>query len=195
MYTRPLLRDRCWESSEQAIHKLISPPDFETDNRPVSSKYHVQQLGLRTDWGHDTNLETTSLDSTGDGVAPARSRSRGREVRRNTRPAKRSRLRRKSSRTSLGLAFLQGFTGANKSSHDNRDAEFDPKLTDQEDYDLGIQQDENSTNLSGTEVMPLKHRSSKDFEADADCEVHVSNGIAVTEEAVDLGTPDIIMQV
>ena len=197
IHIRPLLRDRSWGHSEHILCDSTTIPNFETDNRPMSAKHHVQRLGLHVEQGGRCSSDSASFESARENILPPRISAEAAEVESKARPAEWRKLRKELCRTSLRVAFQRDSTGDTESWYEG-DRAISPKtpfkLADQEEHDLGLCHAYGTINSS--RGMSGRYNDREEYEGeDTNCEVRVSNGVAVTEEAVDLGTADIIMQV
>ena len=198
---RPLLRDRSWECPEHDIARPIPLPDFEADHRPVSAKHHVQNLSLKIEQGHGYSSESTSFESANEDTSHSEHSAEAPGFETYATEAKICKIRRGSFSTGLGLAYQEGSDNGAESSDDLVDRHYDdpvhamPKMIDQEENDVGLSRGITFTEACGSMVVSDEHGSSKDHGRKDTDPTRVPNGIAVTEEAVDLGAPDIIMQV
>ena len=190
-FRRPILRDRAWLSVDQAYESTDNPvPDTERDNRPVVNAVVVRDLGQWEAYTDDSSYESTPFDraATGDLVDS------------NDNPPRP--LRRLS--TSIARSLKRGFRSLSISS-EKRSRSASAKLSSESkrNEDWAIERRrlaQASTESDMTYMPPLQRQSARLNHGDLNMthpdanEVHTPDGVAVTEEAVDLGTADIITQ-
>ncbi|KAL9119963.1 MAG: hypothetical protein Q9187_003482 [Circinaria calcarea] len=200
---RPTSRDRAWQCFEHIFNNSEPPSaiDFSSDNRPVSDANLVRGIGLRkkrphlrhlgifndilapSDEGSRTLTEESSNQADADWMSRQVGQLRSRDFRNHVRRVWEQILftrRRESRASSRSSRRVQG------------------AQEDGEDSDLGVWRDWNSSGLLGqatrTKLPGQDGTDGLDVESGGG-EVIVDNGIAVTEEAVDLRSADIIMSV
>ena len=192
-FARPILRDRAWHSVDQAYETTENPvPDTERDNRPVVNAAVVRDIGQWDIYTEDSSYESMPFDGaeTGelvDSDAPPRP------------------LRRLS--TSIARKLKRGFRSLSISS-EKRSQSASAKLASESKKEKGVETGterrrlaQASTESDMTYMPPLERQSQRLDPAELHMthpdanEVHTPDGVAVTEEAVDQGTADIITQV
>lgn len=200
---RPTSRDRAWQCFEHIFNDSESPSaiDFSSDNRPVSDANLVRSIGLRKKRPHLRHLGTfndilTPSDEgsrtlTGESSNQADADWMSRQV---------GQLRSRDFRNNVRRVWEQIlFTRRRESHASSRSSKRVQRVQeDAEESDLGVWQDWNSSELLGqatrTKLPGQDGTDGLDVESGGG-EVIVDNGIAVTEEAVDLRSADIIMSV
>ena len=199
---RPTSRDRAWQCFEHIFNDSEPPSaiDFPADNRPVSDASLVRGIGLRkkrprlrhlgtfndiltpSDEGSRTLTEDSSHQGESDWVSRQVGELRSRNFRNNVRRA-------------LGQIL---FTRRRESRASSRSSRRVQRVQEDVESDLGLWRDWNSSGLfahaTRTRLPGQDGTDGLDIETGGG-EVIVDNGIAVTEEAVDLRSADIIMSV
>ncbi|KAI4122352.1 MAG: hypothetical protein LQ338_005867 [Usnochroma carphineum] len=207
---RPTYRDRTWQTFENAFTAKVLPSDiYENDtNRPVSDPDVVRKLGVRRRKAPRPRLRTFERR----GIYTIN--AEGRLTLRNgaaSRPSDLSEVSAdladqtaeddsKGFRDSVKRAFkgmLMSRRRESRSSKHSKRSSRQVKISEDgsAEFDLGLWNELSEELLREAAAVPLPGHDGKDgLEAEED-EVEVEDGVAVTEEAVDLGTADIIMSV
>ncbi|KAI4137302.1 MAG: hypothetical protein LQ341_005205 [Variospora aurantia] len=207
---RPTYRDRTWQVLEDAFITKVIPPDiYENDStRPLSDPYVLRTLGLRKAKAGRPPLRT--FDSMGIYTINAQGQlalspgSGTRSTALNDLSAdvadQKAEADSKGFRDSVKRAF-KGMLISRKrdsgSSKYSRGSSRKKRIPDDgsAEFDLSLWRELSEELLREAARIPLPGHDGKDgLEAEED-EVEVEDGVAVTEEAVDLGTADIIMSV
>lgn len=217
---RPVFRDRAWLRFDDVFNDPHNPQllDFETDNRPISDARIVQRLGLlnsrpsfRTfesmcfrptehEYGDFVLYETVDTETNGDAAELELERRRPLLV-----------------PSSSGLGFRESVRHAFRTIgssqryssriRDSRDTVISPRQImakrenrlrkkaqrEAAEHDPGLPTSAGQEELSRTESRGEDGESIPQVKVSG--EVIVEDGVAVTEEAVNLGAADIIMQV
>ena len=211
---RPTFRDRAWQKFEDVFTDPKAPRiDFANDNRPLSNPYIITRIGLheptarprlrtfdsfslyqsdrlaKRDLTHATARHSPSMNGSND-IADQRVEPGSRGFRDSVKRAFRGMLltRRDS------MASKRSSRSSRLMSRKMRVQEEEPS-EDRVDFDMGLWKELNDELLRVASNVKLPGHDGMDgLEAQAE-EVEVGNGVAVTEEAVDMGTADIIMAV
>jgi len=213
---RPISRDRAWQRIGPLPEDSINPavPDFAAENRPISDANVVRYLGLhKTKLEHDlTTLFNTNdeqdqdlvtdddrtTEDTGQEDSPAESdlqkmaafggRAGARSARRNmmVRPRQESTDSRTSKDSNNSGKWAKRRESVRDSVLKKYMEKFGRDLGDSSVYEGGPTTYKSWKNGLGS--------SAKKEKKERGSGLRVNNGVAVTEEAVDLGTADIIMQ-
>lgn len=207
---RPTYRDRTWQVLENAFSAKVIPADiYENDpKRPLSDPHVVRTLGLRKARAGRPPLR--SFDSLGIYTINAQGQL---ALRPGTQPRSRelnelsadvadqkAAADSKSFRDSIKRAFKGMLTSRKRdsgSSKYSRGSGRKKRIPDDSsaEFDLSLWRELSEELLHDAARVPLPGHDGKDgLEAEED-EVEVQDGVAVTEEAMDLGTADIIMSV
>ncbi|KAL8964675.1 MAG: hypothetical protein Q9197_006849, partial [Variospora fuerteventurae] len=204
---RPTYRDRTWQVLEDAFITKVTPPDiYENDpTRPLSDPYVLRTLGLRKAKAGRPPLRTfdsmgiytinaqgqlalssgngtrsTALNDLSADVADQKAEADSQGFRDSVKRAFKGMLL--SRKRDSGSSKYSRGSSRKKRIPDDGSAEFDLSLWRELSEEL----------LREAARIPLPGHDGKDgLEAEED-EVEVEDGVAVTEEAVDLGTADII---
>lgn len=204
---RPTFRDRAWMSIEDALAQCDTGPfiDFETDQRPLMKQSAICQIGLRVYQSpypfpqtlrrpgfHRFNALRLSARSLPYQLPPGlfvtenltdiEPESKG--FRESMRRAFRGMLERK--KASYKDLRSSATSRKRKEKYKDRESsEIDMDLFRQLSLEL----------LQEASGIPLPGHDGMDGLADEEGEIEVKEGVAVTEEGVDLGMADIIMSV
>ncbi|KAI4277747.1 MAG: hypothetical protein LQ337_001558 [Flavoplaca oasis] len=208
---RPSYRDRTWQVFEDVFSTRILPPDlYDIDvDRPVSRLDLVRNIGTRRAKAPRPPLRT--LDS----MVLYGINNEGRMVLNSTKVSslepnneiaadvadERAEPDSKGFRDSVKRAFKGMLMSSRKrdswSSKSSRKSSRKRDIPDNEDaeFDLGLWKQLSEELLCEAAAIPLPGHDGKDGIETEDDEVEVQDGVAVTEEAVETGTADIIMSV
>lgn len=217
---RPISRDRSWQCVNHVLESPLpdSPPDFALSNRPISDSNLVRRLGL---WKPRPRPHTfESFDNTiltDDDQSQTDISHQSSHINRESRDPSATGFR-ASARRAYKDVMLRSRNGSTHSRDSNESDTSTLSLAERRlkrrealgqwngrkyDRGLGYKGNRSSRYAFGSrlwrkEAQPessvLRHpKSEADIQADS--EVKVEDGIAVTEEGVDLRTADIIMQV
>ena len=219
---RPLSRDRAWQSFDHILKDIdaSSTIDFAKDNRPISRADLVRQLGLRktrsrfrrfSDIDLVSNNENRQPPCQDDPSAPVETkRVRSKFYVGDDAPDRRG--FRESARRAFHGMFMSrrrrscASNTSNSSSRSSRKARRQQELWEEES-DLGLQMNQSPEflliqaamtrlpGLDGMDGLETEEEAGIEEVADEGGAVVVPDGVAVTEEAVDLGAADIIMAV
>ncbi|KAL8911142.1 MAG: hypothetical protein Q9171_003633 [Xanthocarpia ochracea] len=209
---RPTYRDRTWQVIEDAFTTKISPPglyDVDAD-RPVSRLSMVRSIGTGRTRAPRPPLRTY------DSVGLYKINAEGRLSLNSAKPSgvpepiesiaadvadERNEPDSKGFRDSVKRAFKGMLMSSRKrdswsSRYNKRSARsVDMPENDDAEFDLGLWKELSEELLSEAAAVPLPGHDGKDgLETETD-EVDVEGGVAVTEEAVETRTADIIMSV
>ena len=193
---RPMLRDRSWQCFEHAWDALDSPvPNFDLDNRPICNAAVIRDISI---W----EVASDGASEGGSYESMCLDRAEAGELVDTDHPPQT--LRRLS--TSIQRKLKKGFRRLSISS-EKRSQSAGAKLSSPStkgteraiERRRGMQ---TSTESDISHLAPLERQTPRledptelnMIHPDAN-EVHTPDGVAVTEEAVDLGTADIITQV
>lgn len=198
---RPTFRDRTWMKFEDVFSTDSPIPtiDFEHDNRPISRVDLVRKLGLReprrsrhrsldSAKRYSMNLTRQLLPSSlhnrlsTNPIAPHESPDQG------TEPES------KGFRDGVKRAF-RGMLMRRRTSMSTRPIGKGKQGWDDVEFDIGLWMDLNDELLHEASSVPLPGHDGMDGLGTEEGEMEVEEGVAVTEEGVDLGTADIIMSV
>ncbi|KAL8646796.1 MAG: hypothetical protein Q9210_005925 [Variospora velana] len=207
---RPTYRDRTWQVLEDAFITKVIPPDIHENDptRPLSDPYVLRTLGLRKAKAGRPPMRTfdsmgiytinaqgqlalspgsgprsTALNDLSADVADQEAEADSKGFRDSVKRAFKGMLI--SRKRDSGSSKYSRGSSRKKRIPDDGSAEFDSSLWRELSEKL----------LREAARVPLPGHDGKDgLEAEED-EVEVEDGVAVTEEAVDLGTADIIMSV
>ncbi|KAI4261901.1 MAG: hypothetical protein L6R35_007396, partial [Caloplaca aegaea] len=204
---RPTYRDRTWQVLEDAFITKVIPPDiYENDStRPLSDPYVLRTLGLRKAKAgrpplrtfdsmgiYTINAQGQLALSPGSGTRPTALNDLSADV-----ADQKAEADSKGFRDSVKRAF-KGMLISRKrdsgSSKYSRGSSRKKQIPDDgsAEFDLSLWRELSEGLLREAARVPLPGHDGKDgLEAEED-EVEVEDGVAVTEEAVDLGTADII---
>ncbi|KAL8647450.1 MAG: hypothetical protein Q9226_006423 [Calogaya cf. arnoldii] len=205
---RPSYRDRTWQVFEDAFATKSLPPDLDDIDvdRPVSRLNLVRNIGTRKAKASRPPLRT--LDS----MALYTVNSEGRMVLNNANAApidsiaadvtdERSEPDTKGFRDSVkralkGMLMSSRKRDSGSSKYSKRPArKMDGPENDDAEFDLGLWKQLSEELQHEAAAIPLPGHDGKDGIESQDDEVEVEDGVAVTEEAVETGTADIIMSV
>ena len=205
---RPTYRDRTWQCFEEAlVDKMpISPSDLE-ESRPIAKASIVSKIGLRQQRRPRSRPPLRSLDSralypvneAGQIIYPSGSYQHSTSLTDSTDVTDATvEPESKGFRESMKRA-LKGMLSRQSSSRSVRKRKAREDLgQDEEDFDMWLWRDLNDELLKEASGLALPGEDSMDElareESLEDSSVDVG-GVAVTEEAVDLGAADIIMSV
>ena len=204
---RPTFRDRAWVKVEDALALEAPAPliDFKTDQRPLPSKDAICRIGLRVyqlplrfarirkrPACHPFNRSRLSTGSlpyqlppglfVTEDVTDQTAEVECMGFRESMKRALRGMLDRKKDPITARLGRRR------KSKHGGSESsEFD--------LDLELFKQLNDERLTEAALVPLPGHDGMDGLADEAGEIEVEEGVAVTEEGIDLGTADIIMSV
>ena len=229
---RPTSRDRAWQCFDHVMDRSnVTPPNFLTDNRPISDPKLVRTIGLPRSSRHAELLEYDSYsDSDADSqypryMTPATHREcwTPEELHRieldhpvtmtvaNDQDNKQGisddasvqdPALYKGFRHSLRRAFRGMLTSTRRSSRWSTRSNLSVTSSqiarpEQEDEgaDMGLWWHKNQSIKDRCGTLSSSSHSREVLEHGEKGEVRVEDGIAVTEEGVDLGTADIIMQI
>lgn len=206
---RPTYRDRSWQTVEKAFHRSPYTSTMEIDHPdpPLLDVSLVRTLGLRKPKTFRPTLRTYgssgvyTIDSRGQlvfttGPLPKATNSRDSwfDV-----ADQRVEPESKGFRDSLKRAFRDMLQSKNRNSlsrkHSKRlDWRTEIHEDDSAEFDMGLYRELSEELLREAVNAPLPGHDGKDgLEGEDIEEIEVGNGVAVTEEAVDLRTADIIM--
>ena len=217
---RPIYRDRTWQTFEDVFAQEVPlcTVDFENDNRPLADPSNMQELGSRvrkrptlgsfesmgiipqldevvTD-EFVTDSSTTPLTRTTDeshDLADAEAESESKGFRDSMKRAFRGMVMRRRG-SSIGDISKKSSSKSIRSGRRVR-----ARTTAREEYevqfDIGLWRQLNDELLWEASHTKLPGHDGLDGLENQEGEVDVENGVAVTEEAVDLGSADIIMSV
>lgn len=206
---RPTFRDRAWTSIEDAFAQCESDPfiDFENDQRPLMSKTAMSQIGLRVYQSpspfphtlrrpgfHRFNALRLSTRSLPYQLPP------GLFITEDLTDPK-TEVETKGFRESMKRAF-RGMLDRNKdlyrdlySTPSSRKKKLRYKDGESSEFDMDLFRQLSDELLQEASGIPLPGHDGMDGLADEEGEIEVKEGVALTEEGVDLGTADIIMSV
>ncbi|KAI4138758.1 MAG: hypothetical protein L6R39_006627 [Caloplaca ligustica] len=207
---RPTYRDRTWQVLEDAVTAKVLPSDiYENDsNRPVSDPDIVRSLGIRKAKAKRPPLRT--FDSTGiytinaEGKLTLKNSTAHRSASLNGSSAdladQKTEADTKGFRDSVKRAFKGMLKSRNRDSWSSRYSKRSARKKElregeSEEFDLALWKEMSEELLREAAGIPLPGHDGKDGLENEDDEVEVEDGVAVTEEAVDLGAADIIMSV
>lgn len=201
---RPTFRDRAWMNFEEAFAQTAPLPfiNFKTDPRPLPSENTFRSIGLRVYESPIPFSQTlkrpgfypyNALRLAGslpyqlppnmfitEDLGDQKAEVEGKGFRESVRRAFRGMLDRKKG------SFSARSSRKRKKDHGGRESfEFDVELFMRLNDEL----------LQEASRIPLPGHDGMDGLADEEGEVEVEEGVAVTEEGIDLGTADIIMSV
>lgn len=207
---RPTYRDRTWQILEDAFTAKVLPADiYENDeNRPVSDLHLVYNVGLRKAKASRPPLRTSNSMGiyrvNAHGQLALSNGAAGRPASLNEFSAdladQKTEADSKGFRNSMKRAF-KGMLMSRKrdswgSKYSRRSAQkMEAPDNDSAEFDLALWKEMSEELLHEAAGIPLPGHDGKDGLESEDDEVEVEDGVAVTEEAVDLGTADIIMSV
>ncbi|KAI4183833.1 MAG: hypothetical protein L6R41_005156 [Letrouitia leprolyta] len=207
---RSTYRDRTWQIFEHSVKTQIMPPDIYDDDmdRPVSNINLLRTIGIRKPKAGRPPLRT--YDSLGiytinsDGQLALKRGGSHRSAVLNENSADLAdqivEADSKGFRDSVKRAFKGILISRKRESWSSKYSRKSTKKTevledDGEEFDLGLWKELSEELLHEAASIALPGQDGKDgLEAQED-EVEVEDGVAVTEEAVDLRTADIIMSV
>ena len=208
---RPIYRDRSWQIFESALEEQTTPLRLDLDypDRPVSDARLVLGLGLPK-----SNLERPVLRTFGSsGIYSVDSKG---ELVFNTGPLSKATVSRNSWDDIAGQqvepeskGFADSLRRALRSMVQNKKRDSPSRkhsrlshrrtkaqLDESGEFDLGLYKELSEQLLrEATNVALPGHDGRDGLEGEAAEEIEVEDGVAVTEEAVDLRTADIIMSV
>lgn len=213
---RPTFRDRAWQTFEDTIDTDKDPSiDFENDNRRLSNPYIVAQIGFQTT--SRPHLQTFGTFNIFDSLPPQKrtldnaTMGQGADIGASSDIADQrigpesTRFRDSVKRAFRGMLTRQNSTSSKqsgkKSSRSDRmmrrklKARGEQSAEDSEDFGAGSWKDMDDHLLQEASTTKLPGRDGMDGLDTHIQEVEVGDGVAVTEEAVDTGTPDVIMSV
>ncbi|KAL9606932.1 MAG: hypothetical protein Q9167_008103 [Letrouitia subvulpina] len=210
-FCRPTYRDRSWQTVEKAFHKkpYISTMKFEHPDPPFSDANVVRTLGLRKPKTSRPTLRTYgssgvyTIDSRGQLVfttGPLPKATNSRDYWMDVADQK-AEPESKGFRDSLKRAFRDMLQSRKRNSLSRRQSKRSDRRTEIQDddsaeFDMGLYREMSEELLREAANAPLPGHDGKDgLEGEDMEEIEVGNGVAVTEEAVDLRTADIIMSV
>ncbi|KAL8776478.1 MAG: hypothetical protein Q9213_008259 [Squamulea squamosa] len=209
---RPTYRDRTWQIFETAFTTEVLPPELDDMNidRPISSLSLVRSIGIQKARAPRPPLRTydsmrlygvnaegrLALNGTKALVFPQSIDSLAKDVTdEHTEPDS------KGFRDSVKRAFKGMLMSSRKreswsSKHSKRSAcKMDVPDSEDAEFDLGLWRQLSEELLCEAASIPLPGHDGKDELENEANEVDVKDGVAVTEEAVETGTADIIMSV
>ena len=215
---RPIYRDRTWQTFED-VFAQESPPfvDFENDNRPVANPKNMYNIGTRVrkrpalgtfqSMGIFPQLDevvtediitdssTTPLTRTTDeshDLADVEAESESKGFRDSMKRAFRGMVMR---RRGSSIGSISNKSIRSRYSGRKAKTKIAPRGEDEVQFDLGLWRQLNDELLWEASHTKLPGHDGLDGLEYQEGEVDVENGVAVTEEAVDLGSADIIMSV
>ncbi|KAI4209420.1 MAG: hypothetical protein LQ351_007649 [Letrouitia transgressa] len=208
---RPTYRDRSWQTVEKALHEnpYTSTIEFQYPDPPLSDANLVRTLGLRKPKTFRPTLRAYgssgiyTIDSRGQlvfttGPLPKATNSRDSWI---DVADQKVELESKGFRDSLKRAFRDMLQSKKRNSlsrkHSKRlDWRTEIHEDDSAEFDMGLYRELSEELLQEAVNTSLPGHDGKDgLEGEDVEEIEVGNGVAVTEEAVDLRTADIIMSV
>ena len=203
--TRPVMRDRSWQYIDAVYESKLPLPDFEWDSRRVSDARIVREMGLHVEQVSSYSMTTTEQE---------RESQRVDELQREAVEDIIHPIRRRSTgfRLSLRRAFMEWIGQSEK-----RSRSAGAKVYDSSGQQIAARVEANSSSAASDGNVPVTPRSGVDFSRVGDTEhkagqacscvncppygtvsdgeVHLADGVALTEEAVDSGLSDIITQI
>ncbi|KAI4241210.1 MAG: hypothetical protein L6R42_011334 [Xanthoria sp. 1 TBL-2021] len=208
---RPSYRDRTWQVFEDAFATKLLPPDlYDIDvDRPISHLDLVRNIGTRKAKAPRPPLRTLdsmtlygvnnegrmvlnsakvssleSIDAMAADVADERSEPDSRGFRDSVK------------RAFKGMLMSSRKRDSWSSKYSKRSArKMDVPENDDAELDLGLWKELSEELLREAAAIPLPEHDGKDWIETEDGKVEAEEGVAVTEEAVETGTADIIMSV
>lgn len=207
---RSTYRDRTWQIVETTLKAQLMPPDIYDDDmdRPVSNTNLLRTIGIRK--ARPGRPPLRSYDSLGiytinaEGqLALKRGGSyRSTELNQNSADLadQKTEADSKGFRDSVKRAFRGMLISRKRESWSSKYSKKSARKTDvpEDDgaeFDLGLWKELSDELLREAAGIALPGQDGKDGLEDQEDEVEVEDGVAVTEEAVDLRTADIIMSV
>lgn len=208
---RPTYRDRTWQVLENAFAANILPADIYEDdpNRPVSDFKLVYNIGVRKKAKarrpplrtHDSmgiytiNSEGQLAIKNGNAGQSASPKKPSPDI-----ADQKAEADSKGFRDSVKRAFKGMLTSRKRESWGSKYSrrsvrKADVPNNDSAEFDLGLWKEMSEELLREAASIPLPGHDGKDGLDKEEDEVEVMDGVAVTEEAVDLGAADIIMSV
>ncbi|MCJ1466578.1 hypothetical protein MMC07_005198 [Pseudocyphellaria aurata] len=199
---RPTFRDRTWMKFEDAFSTDSPIPtiDFEHDNRPISRVDLVRKLGLRkprrsrhrsldSAKRYSMNLTRQLLPSS------LHNRLSTNSIPSHETPDQETEPESKGFRDGVRRAFRGMLRHRRRTSMSTRSSGKGKQGWDDAEFDIGLWRDLNEELLQEASSVPLPGHDGMDGLGTEEGEMEVEEGVAVTEEGVDLGTADIIMLV
>ncbi|MCJ1266214.1 hypothetical protein MMC22_006097 [Lobaria immixta] len=196
---RPTFRDRTWIKFDDVFAKDSSTPaiDFEHDNRPISRVDLTCKLGLRerrrsripsfdSARRYSVNLTRQLLSNrrhSANLTGPYESLDEGTES------------ESKGFRDGMKRAFRGMLMHRRGDSTSTRSSRKGWGKWEDVEFDMGLWRDLNDELILEASSVPLPGHDGMDGLGAEEGEMEVEEGVAVTEEGVDLGTADIIMSV
>ena len=199
---RPTFRDRAWQQFEDILTGPDAPAiDFANDNRPLSNPYIIAGIGSREPMTRP-QLRTFSSFSLYQPNIPAKRNLTNSATRYGGIADQRPEPESTGFRDSVKRAF-RGMRLSRRDSISSKRSNRSSRLTSrkmrvQEEESSGDRVDFNMLNdeiLHTASNVKLPGHDGMDGLEDQTKEVEVGDGVAVTEEAVDTGTADVIMHV
>lgn len=198
---RPTFRDRAWISLGEVFARSNPGPfiNFETDQRPLMNPSTLCRIGLRVYQSphpfphtlrrpgfHRFNALKISTRSLPYQLPP------GLFITEDLTDVE---VESKGFRESMRRAFRGMLDRKNYSSRRKRARQKDRESRESSEFDIELFRALNNELLREASGIPLPGHDGMDGLADEEGEIEVEEGVAVTEEGVDLGTADIIMSV
>ncbi|KAI4170633.1 MAG: hypothetical protein LQ343_004865 [Gyalolechia ehrenbergii] len=207
---RPTYRDRTWQILETTLKAQIMPPDIYDDDmdRPVSNVNVVRTIGIRK--ARAVRPALRAFDSLGiyrinaEGQLALKNGGTHRSAELSQFSAdladQRAEADSKGFRDSVKRAFKGMLISRKPESWSSKYSRkstrhMDVSEGDGAEFDLGLWKEMSEELLREAAGIALPGQDGKDGLETQEDEVEVEDGVAVTEEAVDLGTADIIMSV
>lgn len=201
---RPTFRDRTWIKFEDIFTKdsPMTTIDFEHDGRPISRIGLVRKLGLReirrsrpslrsfdSARRYSVNLTRQILSNSLHSRLSANLNGPKESSDQGTEPES------KGFRDGMKRAFRGMLMHRRRNSTSTRSSLKAKGRWDDVEFDIGLWRDLNDELLNEASSVPLPGHDGMDGLGTDEGEMEVEEGVAVTEEGVDLGTADIIMSV
>lgn len=204
---RPTFRDRTWLSFENTFTRTDQAVDidFERDNRPISHADNVRKLGThKARWSGlplrcfngPKRYSANSTKSTRQSASMNRQKWQFENVVGSYDLAdQRTEPESKGFRDGVKRAFRGMLMHRRRSTSTRSSTDSGMREDDASEWDVGLWRDLNDELLQEASNVPLPGHDGMDGLGSEEGEIEVEEGVAVTEEGVDLGTADIIMSV
>ena len=208
---RPTYRDRTWLNLDDilASDAPVPPIDFAKDNRPISNADVLRKMDpfRKPRQPYLQTFEDMGLSAPGSSHQNSSGWSRNprayhdeiQEIASNLEPQEDA-SESEGFRRGVRRAFRQMLMSRRRSSTKSRTRgrsirKVRQELEDTEEFDIGLYHELSDAVLAEASTVPLPGHDGMDGLDNSNGEIEVENGVAVTEEGVDLGSADIIMQV
>ena len=201
---RPTFRDRAWMSFEDVMTRPNQglEIDFKRDNRPISHPNHVRKLGVhKTSWPRPPlrsfhGLKRYSTNLTRQSSLTNQQNWRSENVPHSSDLAdQRTEPESKGFRDGVKRAFRGMLMHRRRSTSTTSSLNARIKEDDSSEWNVGLWKDLNDELLHEASNVPLPGHDGMDGLGGEEGEIEVEEGVAVTEEGVDLGMADVIMSV